>query len=84
MSFRVIITGTAQDQLDELGRKQQAFIYRYMLENLEGCDDPRLIPGSEQLGDTDDGWRYRVGTYHILSSLSDDSIVVRAVRGGRR
>ena len=44
----------------------------------------RNIQGGKPIQGSDNGWRWRVGSYRILGQILDDEIVINIVRVGHR
>lgn len=82
--WSVRFTSKARKQLASLDKKQRILLEGWILENLEGCENPRAVHGGKHLVDTAHGWRYRVGSYRIVCSLLDDEVVIEVVRVGHR
>ena len=59
-------------------------ILTWIKENLDGCENPRLVHGGKQLQGTDSGWRWRVGSYRVLGKIMDDVLQIKVVRIGHR
>lgn len=84
MSWTVRFTKRAKKELASLDKKQRLLLEGWILDNLEGCENPRAIHGGKHLVGTECGWRYRVGSYRIVCSLLDDEIIIEIVRVGHR
>jgi mRNA interferase RelE/StbE len=69
MSYHVIIKRRAEKELTSLDRKTQLIISRWILANLEGCENPRTVKDGKKLEGVDGGWRWRVGVYRILGII---------------
>lgn len=82
--YGVELTRRAQKQLGSIDRKAALLISRYIDQNLDGCDDPRAVPGAKKLQGVEDGWRWRVGTYRILGTVDDGRVVIEVFRIGHR
>lgn len=83
MGYRVELTKHAQKQLAALDRKALALVASFV-DQLDGCENPRILPQAKKLQGVDDGWRWRVGTYRILGTIDDDRIVIELFRIGHR
>ena len=68
----------AVKQLSKLDREQSRLIQRWMLKNVDGCENPRAH-GHALVGNLKGLWRYRVGKYRVLCELKDDELLVLAV-----
>ena len=84
MSYRVEWTKNATKELLKIPKKQRLILLEWVANNLDGCDNPRVIPNGKQLQGTKGGWRWRVGTYRILAEIIDDKLLIRVVRAGHR
>ncbi len=84
MSFRVEWTRVATKELLSIEKKQRLMILKWVQDNLEGCENPKAIPGSKALQGTKAGWRYRVGSYRILATISEGELLIEVVRVGHR
>lgn len=82
--WSVRMTNRAKKELAALDRRQRILLEGWILDNLEGCENPRAVPGGKHMVDTDCGWRYRVGSYRIVCSLLDGEVVIEIVRVGHR
>lgn len=84
MNWRVEFTGNAAKQLTKIPKKQRLMVTAWIAEHLDGCENPRAIPGSKQLQGTESGWRWRVGSYRVLGRLDDGVLTIEVVRVGHR
>ncbi len=83
-AYSVIWTNKAVKQLQKLPKKQQVLIYKWVSDNLEGCKNPKEIKGCKKLEGAKLGWRFRVGSYRLLTSIKEDKLIVEDVRVGHR
>ena len=84
MSFRVTWKKKAVKELLSIQKKQRLMIVKWIQNNLEGCENPKAIPGSKAIQGTKNGWRYRVGSYRILARIEERNLVIEVVRAGHR
>ncbi len=84
MSFSVIWTKRATKELLSIPKRQRLMIVKWAKDNLEGCDNPKAVPGSKAIQGSQHGWRYRVGSYRILARIEEDELVIEVVRVGHR
>ena len=84
MAFHVQFTSKAKKQLAAIEKRQAKLIICWIEKNLEGCMNPRGIEGSKQIKGSQNGWRYRVGSYRILASIIDEDLIIEVVRVGHR
>ena len=82
--YSVIWTKRAIKQLLKLPKKQQILIYKWVSDNLEGCKNPNEVKDCKKLEGTKTGWRFRVGTYRLLTTIKDDKLTIEVVRVGHR
>jgi mRNA interferase RelE/StbE len=80
MAYRLRFTPAVNKQISKLDRPVSTRIRRY-LENLD-LTNPRSS-GKPLAGDAG-FWRYRVGDYRILASISDEEVLVLVVVIGHR
>ena len=64
----------------KISRLMAAFIDQ----KLSGCENPRDVPDGKALANVDQGWRWRVGSYRILATIDDGTIIINAFRNGHR
>ena len=82
--YSVIWTKRAIKQLLKLPKKQQILIYKWVSDNLEGCKNPKEVKDCKKLEGTKTGWRFRVGTYRLLTTIKDDKLTIEVVCVGHR
>lgn len=84
MKWKIEFLPEAEKELEALDRQAARRILRFLKEKIEGADNPRYIGEplrGPQLGKY---WRYRVGDYRVVASISDASITIVIVRIGHR
>lgn len=79
--YHVTFTKQTLKQLKKLDRFTQSTIYQWLMNNLEGTDNPR-IHGKGLTANHSGEWRYRVGDYRILANIVDDEIVIEVFAVG--
>ncbi|MDR2109310.1 MAG: type II toxin-antitoxin system RelE/ParE family toxin [Coriobacteriales bacterium] len=84
MSWRVRWSTRATKQLLAIDKKQRLLIASWVNQHLEGCANPKTVQGGKPIQGTQNGWRYRVGSYRILVKMEEDELVVKVVRVGHR
>lgn len=84
MSYRVEWTPRAARELLAVEKKQRLMIVSWVDKNLEGCENPKSIPGPKSIRGTRAGWRYRIGNYRILATVNSDVLTINVVRVGHR
>ncbi|MBZ6008266.1 type II toxin-antitoxin system RelE/ParE family toxin [Leuconostoc gelidum subsp. aenigmaticum] len=79
------VTFTKQDlkQLKKLDKFTQSTIYQWIVNNLDGTDNPRLH-GKGLTANHSGQWRYRVGDYRVLANIIEDQIVIEIFTIGHR
>lgn len=82
--WHVEFSGHAVKQLSRIDKRQRMLIEAWISDNLKGCENPRAVHGSKQLVGTDNGWRYRVGSYRLICRLDDGVLLIEVVRVGHR
>lgn len=80
MPYRLLFTPAVKKQVGKLDPPMASRIRRFLL-TLD-LDNPRLS-GKALAGDSN-LWRYRVGDYRILASISDEERIVLVVEIGHR
>ena len=83
MAYHVELTNQAMKQLSKLDPKALALVGA-LIDQLDGCEDPRTLPFAKKLQGIENGWRWRTGTYRILGTVNDDRIVIELFRIGHR
>lgn len=82
--WHVEFSSKAVKQLSKIDKRQRMLIESWIIDNLEGCENPRAVHGGKQLVGTDTGWRYRVGSYRLICGLNDGLLLVEIIRAGHR
>lgn len=78
--YRVEIGKRASKQISKLDNASRRRVESWLLETLDGCENPRAF-GRALTGKRDGGyWRYRVGDYRVVCDIQDSRLVVLAVR----
>ncbi|MBZ5947941.1 MAG: type II toxin-antitoxin system RelE/ParE family toxin [Leuconostoc gelidum] len=81
--YNVTFTKQALKQLKKLDKFTQSTIYQWIVNNLDGTDNPRLH-GKGLTANHSGQWRYRVGDYRVLANIIDDEIVIEIFTIGHR
>jgi mRNA interferase RelE/StbE len=79
-SYKLLIKPSAAKEIESTPKKDRLRIIKRIQEL---SSDPRP-PGCEKLSGHDDKYRVRQGTYRIIYSVSDVSLVVSVVKIGHR
>ena len=83
MKYSAEYSKKALKQLRKLDRPIRTRIHNWVLEHLEGCENPRLY-GKALTGSLSGSWRYRVGAYRLLADIYDDRILILITEIGHR
>ncbi|AZR97003.1 type II toxin-antitoxin system RelE/ParE family toxin [Streptococcus suis] len=75
MQYKVNLTKKAVKQLKKLDKHIAREIYNWIVDNLDGCTNPRQH-GKGLVGDRSGEWRYRVGNYRIIATIHDDIVTI--------
>ncbi|MBZ6002799.1 type II toxin-antitoxin system RelE/ParE family toxin [Leuconostoc gelidum subsp. aenigmaticum] len=81
--YNVTFTKQALKQLKKLDKFTQSTIYQWIVNNLDGTDNPRLH-GKGLTANHSGQWRYRVGDYRVLANIIEDQIVIEIFTIGHR
>jgi mRNA interferase RelE/StbE len=79
-SYKILIKSSAAKEIESAPKKDRLRIIK-RIQDLSS--DPRP-PGCEKLSGHDDKYRVRQGTYRIVYSISDVSLIVSVVKVGHR
>ena len=82
-SYRVELTARACKQLKKMDRFDAKILATWIKNNLDGCSDPRAF-GKGLTANHSGEWRYRVGSYRILTLIHDDIVTIEVFSIGRR
>ena len=83
MLFRLALDKKFKKQLRKLDSFQANIILRWLEENIDGCENPR-INGKLLAGKLAGLWRYRIGNYRVICKIQDDKLIVLAIEVGHR
>lgn len=70
-------------QLQSLDRKTQLLISE-MIERLDGCENPCMLPNAKKLQGVENGWRWRAGTYRVLGTVDGKRVTIEVFKIGHR
>ena len=73
----------AEKEFGKLDRPVRKRILKWLDENIEGCENPRLF-GKALEGEWGNYWRYRVGKYRLIADIQDDVFVVLIIKTSKR
>ena len=74
-SYHVQFSAKAQKIFNKLDNQVRIRISNWLMNNLEGCENPRQQDIALQ-GNLKGKWRYRVGGYKIIAEIQDDKVVI--------
>ena len=83
MKYKVEFSQRALKDLKKLDRHTAALILGWVRKNLEGCENPRLH-GKGLTANRSGEWRYRIGDYRLLATISDNTITILVLNMGHR
>ena len=83
MIYHVETTKRFDKEMSKLDRYTQTMLKTWILNNIEGCKDPRSH-GKGLTGDRSNQWRYRIGDYRIICEIQDDKLIILALSIGHR
>lgn len=84
MSYRAVWSRRATKQLLDVPKKQRLMIAAWVEDHLDGCENPKAIAGGKHIQGTRNGWRYRCGSYRVLTRIEDEELLIEVVRVGHR
>ncbi|MEA5032838.1 MAG: type II toxin-antitoxin system RelE/ParE family toxin [Sphaerochaeta sp.] len=74
MAWQIKFETQADKELSTLDNSVKIKILKYLIK-LEVCDDPRAL-GKPLSNNLSGYWRYRVGSYRIISRIYDTELVI--------
>ena len=83
MRYSVELTDKARKLLDKMDSQVSRRIRKWINDNLEGCENPRLY-GKALTGNFAGNWRYKTGDYRIIADIQDDKIIILVTDVGHR
>jgi len=83
LTYKVTIEKAALKTLKKMDKFQSRMIYDWIINNLEGCENPR-IHGKGLVENHSGEWRYRIGDYRVLAVIDDGNIKISVIRIGHR
>ena len=75
MAFRIELTNNALNKLESYDSVTRSLIISWMKKNLDNCLNPRAI-GEAMRKFEYNQWKYRIGSYRLLTLINNNSIVV--------
>lgn len=83
MTYQVRTTKKFDKSFKKLDRQSQKLIKNWMEGNLIACQDPRFS-GKPLTRNFKGVWRYRIGSYRLLTKIDDDKLIIFAIDVGHR
>lgn len=83
MRYSVELSAKAKKQLEKLDKATAKLITSWLLKNLQGCENPRLL-GKGLVANRSGQWRYRIGDYRVIADIQDDKILILVLAIGHR
>ncbi|MDU2373340.1 MAG: type II toxin-antitoxin system RelE/ParE family toxin [Peptoniphilus harei] len=83
MIYQVRTTKKFDKSFKKLDRQSQKLIKNWIEGNLMDCPDPRFS-GKPLTGNFKGVWRYRIGSYRLLTKIDDDKLIIFAIDVGHR
>lgn len=81
--WSLVFSKKADKQLSKLNPGVRRIILSWLLNNLDGCENPRIL-GKPLKGAKSGVWRYRIGDYRVLCEIRDKELLVLALEVGHR
>ena len=82
MIYQVRTTKKFDKSFKKLDRQSQKLIKNWIEGNLMDCPDPRFS-GKPLTGNFKGVWRYRIGSYRLLTKIDDDKLIILPLTGDR-
>jgi len=83
LAWQINIEDSAFKELSKLDKQSQKNILRYLRDRVAVSDNPRHF-GQPLRSNLAGLWRYRVGHYRIICSISDCELTILILRVGHR
>ena len=83
MSYQVLFSKKALENLQGIDKKQTDIILRWIGNHLQGTDNPRQW-GHALKGKGRIFWRYRIGRFRFLADIGDKELVILVIKVGHR
>ncbi|ANZ57685.1 addiction module toxin RelE [Fructilactobacillus lindneri] len=81
--YKLRISSVSKKQLKKMDKHQAKLILQWLLNNVDGIDNPRRI-GKGLTSNQSWKWRYRIGNYRAICEIEDQYLVVTAINIGHR
>jgi len=82
--YCVVFEVKAVKQLKELDRPQRVLLLNWIIDNLDGCENPYATNGAKKLENIASGIRYRVGNYRLLAMIHNDLVQITVIMIGHK
>lgn len=83
MAWKVELDHLAKRDINKLDRQVAIRILKFLNDRLSKAADPRML-GESLKGKLEEYWKYRVGSYKIICSISDNTLTVIVIKIGNR
>jgi mRNA interferase RelE/StbE len=84
MVWKIDLEKSAERELDKLDPQIAKRILLFLYERVATLDDPRSIGEALKGSKFGSYWKYRVGSYRIISKIEDDVLLILVVKIGNR
>jgi mRNA interferase RelE/StbE len=84
LAWLIKLDDAAKKDLAKLDKPIAKRITAFLRERVAVLDDPRSIGEALKGSKLGDFWKYRVGSYRIISSIEDDQVRIIVVKIGNR
>lgn len=81
--YKVETTKSFDREFKKLDKNIRKMILSWINKNLVDCENPRLY-GKPLTGNLNQYWRYRIGSYRIITIIEDDRLIITALNIGHR
>ena len=82
-SYDVLFSNKAKKVLKKMDRQEAIMLMSWIKKNLLETQNPRLH-GKALTGDFSNYWRYRVGSYRLITELVDSKLIIHMINIGHR
>lgn len=83
MAYSVEFSKKAEKNLQKIDKFQAKLIYNWVINNLDGCRDPKLM-GKPLTANLQNYWRYEVGNYRLICDIQDNVCKIIIIKVGHR
>ncbi len=83
MAWTIEWATSVQKGMKKVDHTERKKIREYLENKVAVLDDPRQL-GKSLTGNMSEFWRYRVGSYRIITSIQDETVKILVVRVGHR